>query len=103
MVRRLLAACLDGESGRGVAHTVSFSAGISAGPGPARDRETLYRQADAALFWSKRHGRTCVTIYDPRAPRRRRPPSDRRPSCRRSSRRSPRPARSARSSSRSTT
>ena len=30
----------------------------------ARDRESLYRQADAALFWSKRHGRTCVTIYD---------------------------------------
>ena len=65
MVRRLLAACLDGESGRGFAHTVSFSAGISAAPVPARDREMLYRQADAALFWSKRHGRTCVTIYDP--------------------------------------
>ena len=27
MVRRLLAACLDGESGRGFEHTVSFSAG----------------------------------------------------------------------------
>jgi diguanylate cyclase (GGDEF)-like protein len=69
-VRRLLAACLDGEEGRGAAHTVSFSAGISAGPAgtgsaQARDRETLYRQADSALFWSKRHGRTCVTIYDP--------------------------------------
>ena len=70
LVRRLLAACLDGEQGRGAAHTVSFSAGISSGPvgsgpGTARDRETLYRQADSALFWSKRHGRTCVTIYDP--------------------------------------
>ena len=65
MVRRLLAACLDGESGRGFAHTVSFSAGISSAPAPARDREMLYRQADSALFWSKRHGRTCVTIYDP--------------------------------------
>ncbi len=64
MVRRLLAACLDGETGRGAAHTVSFSAGIGAGPTPAKDREALYRQADSALFWSKRHGRTCVTIYD---------------------------------------
>jgi diguanylate cyclase (GGDEF)-like protein len=64
-IRRLLAACLDGETGRGFEHTISFSAGISAGPDPARDREALYRQADAALFWSKRHGRTCVTIYDP--------------------------------------
>ncbi len=70
LVRRLLAACLDGEQGRGAAHTVSFSAGISSGPvgsgpGTARDRETLFHQADSALFWSKRHGRTCVTIYDP--------------------------------------
>ncbi len=64
IVRRLLAACLDGETGRGAPHTVSFSAGISAGPAAAHDRESLYRQADAALYWSKRHGRTCVTIYD---------------------------------------
>ena len=64
IIRRLLAACLDGETGRGAAHTVSFSAGISAGPAGARDRESLYRQADAALYWSKRHGRTCVTVYD---------------------------------------
>ena len=50
-VRRLLAACLDGEEGRGASHTVSFSAGISAtsraGSAQARDRETLYHQADA--------------------------------------------------------
>jgi diguanylate cyclase (GGDEF)-like protein len=64
IVRRLLAACLTGESGRGAPHTVSFSAGISAGPVLANDRDSLYRQADAALFWSKRHGRTCVTIFD---------------------------------------
>jgi diguanylate cyclase (GGDEF)-like protein len=64
VVRRLLAACLDGE---GMAHdrtTVSFSAGVSAIPGLARDRDSLYGQADAALFWGKHHGRTCVTIYD---------------------------------------
>ena len=79
MVRRLLAACLDGESGRGFEHTISFSAGISAGPTPARDREALYRQADAALYWSKRHGRTCVTIYDPArhdGPTAERPPAE---------------------------
>ena len=79
MVRRLLAACLDGESGRGFEHTISFSAGISAGPTPARDREALYRQADAALYWSKRHGRTCVTIYDPArhdGPAAERPPAE---------------------------
>ena len=43
---------------------MSFSAGISAIPGLAATG-SLYRQADAALFWGKRHGRTCVTIYDP--------------------------------------
>jgi diguanylate cyclase (GGDEF)-like protein len=79
MVRRLLAACLDGEAGRGFEHTISFSAGISSGPAPARDREALYRQADAALFWSKRHGRTCVTGYDPtrhEGPTSERPPAE---------------------------
>jgi len=60
-VRRLLAACLDGDAD-GVA--VSFSAGISAVPGLAPDRDSLYRQAEAALWWGKRHGRTCVTIFD---------------------------------------
>ena len=63
-VRRLLAACLDGEGDGGDSMGVSFSAGISAIPVLARDRNSLYGQADAALFWSKRHGRTCVTVYD---------------------------------------
>ena len=65
VVRRLLAACLDGEADGRDGQAVSFSAGISAIPGLARDRDSLYGQADAALFWSKRHGRTCVTVYDP--------------------------------------
>ena len=65
VMHRLLAACLEGEGRRGAAPAISFSAGISALPGPARDRETLYNQADAALYWGKRHGRTCVTLYDP--------------------------------------
>ena len=43
---------------------ISFSAGVSAIPGQARDRDSLYGQADAALSWGKHHGRTCVTIYD---------------------------------------
>ncbi len=63
-MRRLLAACLDGASDGRDGVAVSFSAGISAIPGLARDRDSLYGQADAALFWGKRHGRTCVTVYD---------------------------------------
>jgi diguanylate cyclase (GGDEF) domain len=65
IARRLLAACLDGDADGSERIAVSFSAGVSAIPGQARDRDSLYRQADAALFWGKRHGRTCVTIYDP--------------------------------------
>jgi diguanylate cyclase (GGDEF)-like protein len=64
-IRRLLAACLDDEGAGRDSTVVSFSAGVSAIPGQARDRDSLYGQADAALFWSKHHGRTCVTIYDP--------------------------------------
>ncbi|MGH2475338.1 MAG: GGDEF domain-containing phosphodiesterase, partial [Candidatus Limnocylindrales bacterium] len=57
------ASCLESE-GRRPAASMSFSAGIAAIPGSARDRETLYSHADAALYWGKRHGRTCVTVYD---------------------------------------
>jgi diguanylate cyclase (GGDEF)-like protein len=64
VTRRLLAICLEGESRRSAAPALSFSAGISAIPGAAQDRETLYRHADAALYWGKRHGRTCVTVFD---------------------------------------
>jgi diguanylate cyclase (GGDEF)-like protein len=64
VMRRLLAACLEGEGRRSASPALSFSAGISALPGPASDRETLYGHADAALYWGKRHGRTCVTLFD---------------------------------------
>ena len=64
-VRRLLAACLDGEDDGRDPTAVSFSAGISEVSGLARDRDALYSQAESALQWSKRHGRTCVTVYDP--------------------------------------
>jgi diguanylate cyclase (GGDEF)-like protein len=62
-IRRLLAACLDEEID-GDPMAISFSAGVSAIPGQARDRDSLYGQADAALIWGKHHGRTCVSIYD---------------------------------------
>jgi diguanylate cyclase (GGDEF)-like protein len=65
IVRRLLAASLDGDGARSESTGASFSAGISAIPGQARDRDSLYGQADAALFWAKRHGRTYVAVYDP--------------------------------------
>jgi diguanylate cyclase (GGDEF)-like protein len=42
----------------------AFSAGISGVPWFTRDPEMLYRQADAALYWAKRHGRGCVEIFD---------------------------------------
>ncbi len=64
-IRRLLAASLEGSTGYEVKPSVSFTAGVSALPGPAVDRESMYRQADAALYWGKRHGRTCVTTFDP--------------------------------------
>ena len=79
VVRRLLAACLDGASEGRDSVAISFSAGISAIPGLAHDRESLYGQADAALFWGKRHGRTCVTIYDEErheTPMAQRPPAE---------------------------
>jgi diguanylate cyclase (GGDEF)-like protein len=65
VIRRLLATCLEEKTQGGATSAMSFSAGISATPSSARDRETLYNQADAALYWGKRHGRTCVTLYDP--------------------------------------
>ena len=43
----------------------SFSAGISTFPALSSDRSRLYRHADAALYWSKRHGRTDVQVFDP--------------------------------------
>ena len=64
VTRRLLARCLEADGRRTASPAMSFSAGISAVPGSAHDRETLYSHADAALYWGKRHGRTCITLYD---------------------------------------
>ena len=64
-IRRLLAGCLEVDPGDPESSAISFSAGVSAIPGQAGNREALYGQADAALYWGKHHGRTCVTVYDP--------------------------------------
>ena len=44
---------------------ISFSAGVSAVPALAADREALYLQADAALYAAKRAGRTEVRRFEP--------------------------------------
>jgi diguanylate cyclase (GGDEF)-like protein len=62
--RRLLAAALDGAP-FGEGRPFSFSAGVSSFPTPSSNGARLYRHADAALYWSKRHGRTDVQVYDP--------------------------------------
>ena len=41
-----------------------FSGGVSACPGLATTRGQLYAQADAALYFCKRHGRSAVDVYD---------------------------------------
>jgi diguanylate cyclase (GGDEF)-like protein len=42
-----------------------FSGGISACPDMAKAGHDLYAQADAALYWCKRHGRGSVDTFDP--------------------------------------
>jgi diguanylate cyclase (GGDEF)-like protein len=41
-----------------------FSAGISGVPAFTRDHDVLYRQADRALYWVKRHGRGAAEVFD---------------------------------------
>ena len=64
IAQRLLAAALEGGPGR-EGRPFSFSAGVSAFPTPSANGAGLVRHADAALYWSKRHGRTDVQAYDP--------------------------------------
>jgi diguanylate cyclase (GGDEF)-like protein len=65
VVHRLLASALNAEAPRPGAKPFSFSAGLSAYPSPAGDGQRLFRQADAALYWAKKHGRTDVQSFDP--------------------------------------
>ena len=64
VARRLLAASMDVRPEQGKPGPRSFSAGVSASPAMATDRRMLFDQADAALMWAKRHGRTSVETFD---------------------------------------
>jgi diguanylate cyclase len=73
VMRRILATALERQvAGQrrlhevtGAADAWSFTAGISSVPGTAPDRASLYREAEAALLYGKKHGRTFVAVYEP--------------------------------------
>jgi diguanylate cyclase (GGDEF)-like protein len=66
VARRMLASALNGGyTGGGAMEPFSLSIGISAFPAPSTMGNFLYRHADAALYWCKRHGRTNAVVYDP--------------------------------------
>src|SRR4051794_17697555 len=54
---------------RGSLRAIPFSGGISACPEFATTRSQLYAQADAALYWCKRHGRASVDVFHPQRDR----------------------------------
>ena len=64
LARRILATALDRDRNPGQ-RPISLTIGISGLPSPSADRNLLFRHADAALYWGKRHGRTDVQVYDP--------------------------------------
>jgi diguanylate cyclase (GGDEF)-like protein len=64
--RRILSSALAGGAVAHGAEPFSLTIGASAYPQPAVDRQQLTRQADAALYWGKRHGRTEVQAFDPK-------------------------------------
>jgi diguanylate cyclase (GGDEF)-like protein len=64
--RRILSSALAGGAVAHGAEPFSLTIGASAYPSPASDRHQLTRQADAALYWGKRHGRTEVQAFDPK-------------------------------------
>jgi diguanylate cyclase (GGDEF)-like protein len=63
--RRILASALEGTAGQAGVGPFSLTIGVSALPAPAADRQMLLHQADAAMYWGKRHGRTDVQVFDP--------------------------------------
>ena len=63
--RRILAAAVSGGDPTQAIEGFSVSVGVSAYPDPSVESHDLYRNADAALYWCKRHGRTAVVAYDP--------------------------------------
>ena len=60
VARRLLERAIEN---RGTRRPLPFSGGIAACPEHATDRTLIHAQADAALAWCKRHGRSSVDIY----------------------------------------
>jgi diguanylate cyclase (GGDEF)-like protein len=70
-LRRVLATALEGRAGLHRERddepraSWSFTAGVAGYPATATDKATLFREADAALMFGKRHGRTCITVFDP--------------------------------------
>ena len=63
--RRILTAALSGGDPSDPIEPFSMSIGVSAFPSPTSETAELYRHADAALYWCKRHGRTAVVAFDP--------------------------------------
>ena len=65
VARRMLASALAGGYAEGSTQPFSLSIGVSSFPVPSTVSGLLYRHADAALYWCKRHGRTNAVAYDP--------------------------------------
>ncbi len=65
VARRMLAGALSGGDPSRPTEPFSLSIGVSAVPAPSAKGSLLYRHADAALYWCKRHGRTNAAAYDP--------------------------------------
>ena len=65
VARRILATALNGSDPGNLADAFSVSIGVSSYPVPSAEGHQLYRQADAALYWCKRHGRMAADAYDP--------------------------------------
>jgi len=66
IARRILSSAVGGGDPSKPIEPFSLSIGVSAVPTPSTEPRFLYRNADAALYWGKRHGRTAVIAYDPR-------------------------------------
>jgi len=65
VARRILSSALGGGDPTDEIDSFSLSIGVSAYPLPSTESHSLYRNADAALYWCKRHGRTAVVAFDP--------------------------------------
>ena len=64
IARRILASAVETTDERMIPE-LSFSGGIAGLAPETGDSGQLFRQADAALYWCKRHGRTDIQIFDP--------------------------------------